>query len=121
MRGRARAGNEAIIDLTRLPLWTSLASFSGSMPNWSMESAIRWIRTSSTGPVGNPGSAMTEVTDRGSASDFAMAASATAGSTSAICWPCSMARTNAAAVAGCSFAQAWVTTYPSMGKFMVAP
>ena len=86
-----------------------------------MASAVRWMRLSSTGPIGNPGSAMTAVTTGVSWSDSAMAARTAVGSLSASVCPSSIARTNAAAVFGCCRIHFWVATYPSMGKFTVAP
>jgi len=50
-----------------------------------------------------------------------MAARAAAGSFWAIACPASIARTNAATVAGCWCAHARVATYPPMGKFRAGP
>jgi hypothetical protein len=40
------------IDSTRVPPSTSVAYCWPSMPNWSMAAATRWMRVSSTGPIG---------------------------------------------------------------------
>jgi PAS domain S-box-containing protein len=40
------------IDSTRVPDSTSVAYRWPSMPNWSMAAATRWMRVSSTGPIG---------------------------------------------------------------------
>ncbi len=104
----------------RVPSSTSELYCLPSTPNSLITSATRWIFCAFTGPVGNPGSAMTTVTRLGKSSAFAMAARTTGGSVAAIVWPSSIARTKAAAVFGCFSAHAWVATYPSMGRFSVA-
>jgi len=55
-----------IIDLIRVPCRTSAAYCRARRPNWSMASAVRCMRCSSTGPTGKSGSDMTAVTSPGS-------------------------------------------------------
>jgi hypothetical protein len=118
---QATAQLGGIIALIRVPLRTSPAYCWARMPNWSMASAVRCMRSLFTGPTGKSGSDMTAVTSGGRWSDFPMAARAVLGLFSASACPSSIARTNAAAVRGCCCAHARVATYPPIGKFRAAP